>query len=61
LDDRSWITDKGRYNSATKKGIANDGTPLSADYIKRINTEVSNRFTVSSRVVEYDYWRILFK
>ena len=61
LDDRSWITEQGRYNSTTKKGIANDGTPLSADYIKRINTEVSNRFTVSARVVDYDYWRILFE
>ena len=61
LDDRSWITERGRYNATTKKGVANDGTPLSADYIKRINTEVANRFTVSSRVVDYDYWRILFK
>jgi phosphoglycerol transferase MdoB-like AlkP superfamily enzyme len=61
LDDRSWITEQGRYNSTTKKGIANNGTPLSADYIKRINTEVSNRFTVSARVVDYDYWRILFE
>ena len=60
FDDRSWITEQGRYNSTTKKGIANDGTPLSEEYIKRINTEVANRFTVSSRVVDYDYWRILF-
>ena len=61
FDDRSWITEQGRYNATTKKGIANDGTPLPDDYIKRINTEVANRFTVSSRVVDYDYWRILFE
>ena len=58
--NRSWITDRGRYNSVTGEAIANDGTPLPEDYVKYINDQVSNRFTVSSRILDYDYWRILF-
>lgn len=58
--NRSWITDRGRYNSVSGEAIANDGTPLPEDYVKYINDQVSNRFTVSSRVLDYDYWRILF-
>ena len=61
FNNRSWITDQGRYNALTGEALANDGSPLSKAYVDRINSEVSNRFTVSARILDTDYWRILFK
>jgi hypothetical protein len=41
--------------------VANDGGALPQDYVDRINNEVSNRFAVSTRILDRDYWRALFK
>lgn len=47
LSDRSWITDKGKYNS-----ISGEFTPfvenISEDYVSKINTIVYQKFTMSS-------------
>ncbi len=61
FNNRSWITELGRCNSVTGEALANDGSVLPQRYVDRINSEVANRFTVSARVLDYDYWRILFK
>lgn len=55
--NRSWITDRAVYRADTGK-IA--GESVSSDYVNKIATEVSNRFTVSARIIQYDYWRTLF-
>ena len=59
--NRSWITDKARYNSQTGKVESLDGTPVDDAYVSAIKTEVDNRFAVSTRILENDYWRILFE
>jgi phosphoglycerol transferase MdoB-like AlkP superfamily enzyme len=59
--NRSWITDKAMYNSSTGKLTALTNEPIPEDYVNFINTEVNNRFTVSARILDYDYWRILFE
>ena len=59
--NRSWITDRARYNSQTGKAEFFDGAEVDEDYVKAINSEVGNRFAVSTRILEYDYWRILFE
>ena len=61
FNNSSWITDRGSYNAITGEVIANDGGTLPQDYVDRINNEVSNRFAVSTRILDYDYWRALFK
>ena len=58
--NRSWITDVGSYNFNTGKSTSNSGHTMADSYVQKINTEVSNRFTVSSRILDYDYWRIIF-
>ena len=58
--NRSWITADARYNSQTGKAEFFSGAE-SSEYVKAINTEVGNRFAVSTRILENDYWRILFK
>ena len=59
--NRSWITGKARYNSQTGKAEALDGTEVEKSYVDAIKTEVNNRFAVSTRILENDYWRILFE
>ena len=58
--NRSWITGDARYNSQTGKAEFFSGAE-SSEYVKAINTEVGNRFAVSTRILENDYWRILFQ
>lgn len=58
--NRSWITDKASYNADTDTLTSRTEIPVDDDYLRRISNEVSNRFTVSTRILDYDYWRILF-
>ena len=58
--NRSWITGVARYNSQTGKAEFFDGAEPDDAYNKAINTEVGNRFAVSTRILDNDYWRILF-
>lgn len=59
--NRSWITDEARYNSQTGKAESLNGAEVSTTYVDAIKTEVGNRFAVSTRILENDYWRILFE
>lgn len=60
FSDRSWITEDAMYNARTGNVISKTGDPIDEDYVHRISNEVSNRFTVSTRILDYDYWDILF-
>jgi lipoteichoic acid synthase len=59
FSNRSWITDKGRYNSLTKEFISN-GDKVSQKYIDDINQMVYDKFLISSLVLEKDYYKIVF-
>jgi phosphoglycerol transferase MdoB-like AlkP superfamily enzyme len=59
--NRSWITDNGKYNSITKE-FTNYGNIKNSDgYIKDINDEIYNKFYLSKKIIETDYYRKLFK
>ena len=58
--NRSWITDKAIYNFNTGAAVSKTGEEVDPAYIDRMNTELSNRFTVSARILDLDYWEILF-
>lgn len=59
--NRSWMTDYVAYNASTKKYEYFVDKELIPDgYIDYIKSEVSNRFTISTRILEKDYWSILF-
>ncbi len=58
--DRSWITDKCFYNANTGEVTSMDGEPVSDAYVEEVKNQVYNKFTISSRILDYDYWRILF-
>ena len=58
--NRSWITDVAQYNSQTRKAEFYGAAGTDEAYVKAINSEVGNRFAVSTRILDNDYWRILF-
>lgn len=58
--NRSWITNLAYYNAETETVLSRTEAPVSEEYVQRIHRELSNRFTVSSRILDYDYWNILF-
>ena len=57
LSDRSWITDKGKYNSVTKEFTNTTNEEIEEDYIDRINMIVNQRFSMSSLIIDNDYYK----
>ncbi|MGA8046438.1 MAG: sulfatase-like hydrolase/transferase [Dermatophilaceae bacterium] len=55
--NRSFLTDKGRYDSATREFTADDGAEVTQDYRKRISDEIDRQFYFSTKVLENDYYR----
>ncbi len=60
LSNRSFITDKVMYNSATRETTLLTDEPLPADYIKNLNKIIKNKFSVSKSILEEDYYRYVF-
>lgn len=58
--NRSFITDKGRYNSITGKFESNDGKTVSKEYINQINQMIYDKFYLSRKILETDYYRKVF-
>ena len=56
LSDRSWITSKGKYNSVSKKFINTTDEEISKEYIDNINAIVTSRFSVSSTILDVNYY-----
>lgn len=61
LSNRSFITDKVMYDSASRKTTQLTTETLPSDYIENMNQVVKNKFTVSESVLKKDYYRYLFE
>lgn len=61
FSNRSFITNKGRYNSITGEFKSNDGKTVSKDYITDINKVIYDRFYLSRQIIDTDYYRKVFK
>jgi phosphoglycerol transferase MdoB-like AlkP superfamily enzyme len=60
--NKSFITDKGNYNAATKKFTPVDGAKVEEDYVKKISAIVNSKFYYSAKILETDYYsKVLFK
>lgn len=57
LSDRSWITDKGKYNSVTKEFTSTTNEEIGKDYIDRINMIVNQRYGMSSLIIDNNYYK----
>ena len=56
----SWVTDKGSYNSRTKKFTPAEGFGTDSDYIAGINRIVKNKIYFSHKTADCDYYGALF-
>ncbi len=60
--NKSWITDQAMYDSRTGKATPLiEGEEISDEYIQSINQQVRNKFTFSTYVLDYDYYRYLYE
>lgn len=60
FQNRSWITEYASYNASTKKYTYFTDAEIPQEYLDYIKSEVSNRFTISQRILDNDYWSLLF-
>ena len=61
FSDRSFITDKGRYNAITEEFIPNEGVEIEEGYLQKINNIIYQKYQMSRLILENDYYRIVFK
>lgn len=57
FSDRSYITEKGRYNSITGKFTANDGVEVDENYAEKISEIIYQKFKMSAMILDKDYYR----
>lgn len=60
LSDRSFVTDLGRYDSRRDTFEPREGKEAPEGYVQAKRQEVGQMFTYSARVLEQDYYRVLF-
>ena len=56
-NNKSWITDKGRYDYMKKKFYPFAGQSVDNDYINKINNIVSTKFQVSKTILQKNYYK----
>lgn len=59
FENRSFITDKGRYNAETEEFIPRNGGSVPEGYQEEISNKVSAKFYFSARILDLDYYRII--
>ena len=60
FNDRSFITDIGRYNAVTGKFIPNEGEEIEDGYVKKMEDIIYKKFQMSRLILENDYYRKVF-
>lgn len=57
FENKSFITDKGRYNSLTGVFTPNPGITVDENYVNTIKDIVDNKFYYSAKILETDYYK----
>ena len=60
FNDRSFISDKGRYNAVTGEFIPNEGAYIEDGYVQKMNDIIYKKFKMSKLILENDYYRKVF-
>lgn len=59
--NRSWISDKGRFNAAKGRFEPNEGVTVPENYVKYINDIINYKFKMSQKILEKDYYRVILQ
>lgn len=57
FEDRSFITDRVRFNAVTGEAVWTDGQTPDEAYLTAMKQAVSAEFTADARIIETDYYR----
>ena len=57
LSDRSWVSDKGTYNTVTKKFKKFGTDDVPQEYVDKMNQTVNQKFTMSALILDHDYYK----
>ena len=60
FSDRSWITEKGKYDAATQIFTPFKDN-IDDNYIENINTLVYNKYVISKNILDTNYYSRLVK
>ena len=60
FSDRSFITDKGRYNAITGQFIKNEESEIEEGYVDKISKIIYQKYQMSRLILENDYYRKVF-
>ncbi len=58
--NRSFITDKGRYNSVKEEFIPNPGVVIDENYLQNMLEIIERKFYYSEQILDKDYYSIVF-
>ncbi|MDW7668347.1 MAG: sulfatase-like hydrolase/transferase [Bacillota bacterium] len=58
--NRSFITDKGRYNSVTEEFIPNEGVKIEEGYVENVLQEIERKFYYGEQILDKDYYSKVF-
>ena len=60
FSDRSFITEKGRYDSITGEFTINEGEEIEENYVEKISQIIYQKYKMSALILEKDYYRYIF-
>ena len=61
FNNKSFITDKGRYNAVTQEFIPEDGQQVDDQYINEILNIIENKFYYSAMILDTDYYKYVME
>ena len=61
FDNRSWISDYGRFNATKNVFLPNEGLELPEDYADIVNQQVKYKFEFSAKILDKDYYNVVLK
>jgi len=56
FNNKSFISDKGKYNAVTKEFIPNEGVSVDKNYREALSKEIDRKFYYSAKILETDYY-----
>jgi hypothetical protein len=58
--NRSFITDKGRYNAVTEEFTPNPRAVIEENYVENILEKIERKFYYSEQILDKDYYSKVF-